>query len=133
FRPPPPSGNVVIAQIDDQSIAALGRFPWSRSVEANLVDALARDGAKVIGFDVFFSERDPADLEREAIGAQLRNGGFKGPGIADVVGTSSDEAFARAMKAQGATYIGFPFNHHVGGSTRLPDQAVSHTAFLAPP
>ena len=133
FRPPPPSGNVVIAQIDDQSIAALGRFPWSRSVEANLVDALARDGAKVIGFDVFFSERDPADLEREAIGAQLRNGGFKGPGIADVVGTSSDEAFARAMKAQGATYIGFPFNHHLGGSTRLPDQAAPHTAFLAPP
>ncbi len=133
FRPSPPSGNVVIAQIDDQSVAALGRFPWSRSVEANLVNALARDGAKVIGFDVFFSERDPADVEREAIGAQLRNGGFKGPGIADVVGTSSDEAFARAMNAQGATYIGFPFNHHLGGSTRLPDQAASHSAFLAPP
>src|ERR1700683_62351 len=133
FRSSPPSGNVVIAQIDDQSIATLGRFPWSRSVEANLVDALARDGAKVIGFDVFFSERDPADLEREAIGARLRSGGFNGRGIADVVGTSGDEAFARAMNAQGAAYIGFGFNRHLGGSDRLPDQAASHTGFLAPP
>ena len=133
FRPAPPSGKVVIAQIDDQSIAALGRFPWSRSVEAALVDALARDGAKVIGFDVLFSERDPADVEREAIGARLRRGGFNQHGIADVVGTSGDEAFARAMKAQGATYIGFPFTRHLGGSDHLPDPSSSRTAFLAPP
>src|SRR6516162_10916394 len=52
-----PTGNVVIAAIDDKSIAELGRFPWPRSVEARLVDALRDYKAAVVGFDVAFSER----------------------------------------------------------------------------
>src|ERR1700730_2193787 len=60
-----PTGDVVIAAIDDKSIAELGRFPWPRSVEARLVSALRDYNATAVGFDVAFSERDPADAEQE--------------------------------------------------------------------
>ncbi len=51
-----PGPAVVIAAIDEKSLDAEGRWPWPRARIAALVDALARDGAKVIGFDVMFSE-----------------------------------------------------------------------------
>jgi len=54
--PVAPGPAVVIAAIDEKSLAAEGRWPWPRSRIAALVDALSRDGAKVISFDVLFSE-----------------------------------------------------------------------------
>jgi adenylate cyclase len=54
----PPSPNVVLAVIDERSLGSEGRWPWPRSKFAALIDALSRDGAKVIGFDVTFSESD---------------------------------------------------------------------------
>src|ERR1700744_187494 len=69
---PKPTGQVVIARIDDQSIAELGRWPWNRATQARLVKSLADDKAAVIGFDVLLSEADSADVQRDAIAAQLR-------------------------------------------------------------
>jgi len=51
-----PEPAVVIAAIDEKSLQTEGRWPWPRSRVAALVQALSRDGAKVIGFDVLFSE-----------------------------------------------------------------------------
>ena len=53
-----PSSQVVMAVIDEKSLDTEGRWPWPRSRIADLVDALSRDGAKVIGFDVGFLEPD---------------------------------------------------------------------------
>src|SRR5579871_27202 len=39
-RYPNPTGAVVIARIDDKSVAELGRWPWGRDVEARMVRAL---------------------------------------------------------------------------------------------
>ena len=50
-----PTPAVVLVAIDEKSMAAEGRWPWPRSRIAALVDALSRDGARVIGFDVVFS------------------------------------------------------------------------------
>ena len=60
------SGNeVVIAAIDEPSIKKLGRWPWSRDKMAQLADILAEGGAKVIGFDVLFTEpEDNLELAR---------------------------------------------------------------------
>jgi adenylate cyclase len=49
---------VALAVIDEKSLDALGRWPWPRSRFAELVDALSRDGARVIGFDIGFFEPD---------------------------------------------------------------------------
>lgn len=50
---------IAIVDIDDASLARLGRWPWGRDVIANLVDKLfERYGAKIVGFDVVFAEPD---------------------------------------------------------------------------
>src|SRR5262245_9612747 len=46
-----PSPAVVMALIDEKSLATEGRWPWPRSKLATLVDILSHDGARVIGFD----------------------------------------------------------------------------------
>jgi serine/threonine-protein kinase len=51
-----PSDRVAVIAIDDQSIANIGRWPWSREVHARVVDILAQAQAKVIGNTVFFAE-----------------------------------------------------------------------------
>src|SRR5919109_1056970 len=59
FRGPrPPSDAVVMAAIDEKSLDIEGRWPWPRSKIATLIDLLSRDGARVIGFDIAFSEPD---------------------------------------------------------------------------
>jgi adenylate cyclase len=56
---PAPDPRIVIVDIDPKSLAAVGRFPWSRDVMAKLVDQLAGHyGARAIGFDVSFPEPD---------------------------------------------------------------------------
>ena len=57
---PPPQGEpaVAIVAIDEKSLAALGRWPWSRVSMARLVERLDAAGARVIAFDVFFSEAE---------------------------------------------------------------------------
>ena len=53
--------SVVIAAIDEKSLARLGRWPWSREVMAGLVEKLAEADAAVIAFDVIFPESDKND------------------------------------------------------------------------
>jgi len=53
-----PSDKIVIVTVDEDSIKALGRWPWPRSAHAKLVDYLTGAGAKAIVFDILFSEPD---------------------------------------------------------------------------
>ncbi|AOW78268.1 hypothetical protein A3Q34_16310 [Colwellia sp. PAMC 20917] len=54
---------IFIIDIDEKSLAAEGRWPWSRSKLAELVNKLAEASVAVVAFDVLFSEpeRNPAD------------------------------------------------------------------------
>jgi CHASE2 domain-containing sensor protein len=47
---------IAIIAIDDQSIANIGRWPWSRETHAKMTDMLSAAKAKVIGNTVFFVE-----------------------------------------------------------------------------
>ncbi len=64
--PRQPSGEVVIVAIDERSVRAEGKWPWSRAKMALLVDRLAAGGARAVGFDVVWSEDDevPRRLSR---------------------------------------------------------------------
>ncbi len=52
---------IVIVGIDDKSINAIGRWPWSRGRMAELVDRLNVMGARVIMLDFILSEPSPQD------------------------------------------------------------------------
>jgi predicted signal transduction protein with EAL and GGDEF domain len=50
------SDDIVIVAIDDNSLQELGRWPWSRSIHAELINQLTRLKARAIGLDIIFSE-----------------------------------------------------------------------------
>lgn len=53
-----PSSEIALAVIDEKSLNTEGRWPWPRSKFAELIDTLSNEGAKVIAFDIVFSEPD---------------------------------------------------------------------------
>jgi adenylate cyclase len=61
-RPTAPAPDIVLISIDDESIRRMeplvGRWPWPRLIHATVIDYLAAAGAKVIGYDILFAERD---------------------------------------------------------------------------
>src|SRR5262245_43053846 len=50
--------DVRVVDIDDESLALVGQWPWPRTTIAALIDRLAEAGAAAIAFDVVFSEPD---------------------------------------------------------------------------
>jgi adenylate cyclase len=56
--PRKPSGRVVIVAVDERSVQAEGRWPWSRTKMARLVDQLSAGGVAATGFDVVFADED---------------------------------------------------------------------------
>jgi len=51
-----PGDQVRVVAIDDASIARLGRWPWPRELQAQMIDTLTEGGAKVIASTILFSE-----------------------------------------------------------------------------
>jgi adenylate cyclase len=58
---------VKILAIDDQSLKKIGQFPWPRTKTAELIDKLRSLGAKVIVFDMLFSEQDRTSIKETAL------------------------------------------------------------------
>jgi adenylate cyclase len=83
--------DIALVEIDESSLRNLepnaGRWPWPRGVHAMLIDYLARAPAKVVAYDVVFSERDSRT-------------GFQFGG-ALVSGAESDTMLADSVKAAG--------------------------------
>src|SRR5215475_4044247 len=108
----PPSPAVVITAIDEKSLNAEGRWPWPRSKLAALVDILSRDGARVIGFDIVFSEPDENSQLAliQQFGQQVEALAIKAPQLADFIYESrknadNDLALANAIKNASATVV----------------------------
>jgi adenylate cyclase len=94
---------VVIVDIDEKSLAEVGRWPWGRNRLAALMDELlVRQQVAVVGFDVVFGEADESSGLKQL--NQLAAGGLKDqPGFADKLRQLEptldyDAAFARAME-----------------------------------
>lgn len=51
---------MVLAAIDDHSLNKIGRWPWTRTKHAKIIDKLGTFGAKILAFDVFYSEPEVA-------------------------------------------------------------------------
>ncbi len=56
--PIPTTGEVVIADIDEKSLKALGQWPWNRRDVAQVIHNLAAMEASVVGLDMVFAEED---------------------------------------------------------------------------
>jgi adenylate cyclase len=62
FLSQPPNPNIVIAGIDDATLATYGLWgEWPRSLHAQAIDNLSAAGAKVIAYDVIFTDTSSDD------------------------------------------------------------------------
>ena len=53
----PANDHIVILDIDDDSIERIGRWPWPRSVVGDVIRKLSDAGARLVGVDIFYSEK----------------------------------------------------------------------------
>ena len=107
-----PTPAVVVAAIDERSLDVEGRWPWRRSRLAALVDALSRDGAKVIGFDVTFPESDDSSrlafvdqLTRRVESLALHSAPLTQFLRESRIDTDTDQALASALKRSSAAIV----------------------------
>jgi adenylate cyclase len=74
FTSQPPSPNIVIAGIDDATLATYGLWgEWPRSLHAQAIANLSQAGAKVIAFDVIFTDTSSDDETLATAMAQAGN------------------------------------------------------------
>ena len=66
-----PDPRILIVDIDQQSQEELGRWPFPRVHFAHLLDALREDGARVVAFDITFSQADGTALPLRDLAASL--------------------------------------------------------------
>lgn len=70
-----PDGEVVLVDIDEPSLARMasehGRYPWARSVHAEMVEWIAKQKPKAILFDIIFSDRDPLRPDDDTYWAEV--------------------------------------------------------------
>jgi adenylate cyclase len=59
-----PGTPVKIVDIDDESLARIGQWPWPRTQLAKLLERLTQSGAAAIALDMVFAERDRSSPEQ---------------------------------------------------------------------
>ncbi len=93
------SKDIVIVDVDEKSLQALGHWPWRRDKIAKIVDNLTEYGVGVIGFDMVFAEEDgssPKKIAKE-LGVEIKNA------------LDYDEIFAKSI-ASSPSILGFILN-----------------------
>jgi adenylate cyclase len=66
-----PDPRIVVIDIDQRAQEVLGRWPFSRTNFARMLDVLHDSGAKVAGFDITFSKPDESAVPIRALSAEL--------------------------------------------------------------
>ena len=113
-----PSSQVAIVAIDDASIEAHGRWPWSRALVADLLGRIDAMDPAVIGFDIVQSEASSAPT--------LAGLPSRVPGVDAVTWArirdaleqdgGDDQALAEAVAASGRTVVGYFFDFAEGAA-----------------
>ncbi len=60
---PPVDDRILIVEIDEPSLSALGRWPWPRSEHARLLEAVARHKPAAVGYSVLFLDEAGDDAK----------------------------------------------------------------------
>lgn len=75
FTVQPVGHDTIIIAVDEESLAAIGQWPWSRATHATLLNKIG--AAKIVAFDVLFTEpSSQGDTDDEALALAIKN--FKG-------------------------------------------------------
>ncbi len=110
-----PDNRIVILDIDERSLAEIGRWPWNRIRMAELIDQLFDQyGIAVLGFDIVWAESETSQFE--ALGKDLARR-LPGRGLGALPDT--DQVFALSI-ANRPVVMGYYFNSAKGIKNDLP-------------
>ena len=70
-----PDADIVVVAVDDESLAEVGAWPWSREVHARLIDRLENAGAATVAYDVAFLEPGADPAADQALAQAIARGG----------------------------------------------------------
>lgn len=133
---------VVLAAIDDKSLAELGPWPWPRGLSARLVDRLTAAGARTIAFDVMFAEPRSAADDKALVEATRRSGRvIHGYAVSDARLADPIPGLAEASAGMASLRMGdgplasrclAPFSPERGGTPFLGAAAAARQLGLTP-
>ncbi len=120
--------DIVIIDLDENSLRLIGQWPWPRNTVADLILTLKEYGAKVIAFDIVFAEPDRTSPHKIADNIP------KGSGYEDVVAVlkslpDNDKIFADAIGEAGNVVTGFT-SAKADETRRVPAQPIPPTYLL---
>jgi len=110
-----PDPRLVIVEIDQKSQEELGKWPFSRSHFATMLDSLHDDGAKVVAFDITFDKPDRTADPVRALWAKLEQRKKRGETIdrklegevrSLVAEFDADSRFAESLDHFGSVVLG---------------------------
>ena len=101
-----PDGRIVIVDVDERSLSAIGQWPWRRDLIARLIARMRDLGASTIALDILFAESDR----------------YNGTGVA------ADEALADTLRAGGVA-LGYAMTF--GGPPDRSSACVEHPLGIA--
>ena len=109
-----PNPQVAIVTIDEASLVVEGRWPWSRSVLARLVQRLDEAGAASIAFDVLLNEPDQSERKvverlRQGLGARALDAGVRAELEKMLAEADPDAALAAAIRDSGRVVLASNF------------------------
>ncbi len=124
---------IVIVDIDQHSQEVLGKWPFSRTHFANMLDVLREDGARVAAFDVTFSKPDQSAAPIRTLWAEMEARRKRGERIDPVLSVEvqkiaaqydADKQFAAAIQRFGAVVLGNFFLHTEADLRGLDDKTL---------
>ena len=107
-----PGNKVLIVDIDERSLTALGQWPWRRDVIGQLIARLRDMGASVVAMDIIFAEADRLEIKE---GESTRR-------------ASPDDLLADVLR-QGRVVLGYGLTFESGPHEKTP--CVLHPVSLA--
>ncbi|MBW2086088.1 MAG: CHASE2 domain-containing protein, partial [Deltaproteobacteria bacterium] len=132
--------DIVVIEIDDDSITKLGRWPWPRSLVAQMVEKLKEQKARLIGLNVIFSEPEVAEglkliqeLEKDFPAKFMITGGQEAKDFLSKLSTAQatldhDKMLAQAISNAGNVVL--PVFFEIGDYFTDPDKETEYEEVL---
>jgi adenylate cyclase len=134
-----PDPRIVIVAIDQRAQEVLGRWPFSRSNFAKMLDVLREDGARVATFDITFSKPDetvePIRQLRARLEEQKKQGAAVDPRVLSEVQRleaqfNTDQRFAEAIERFPKVVLGNFFFYSQADMAGLDEATLNRYADL---
>ncbi len=138
FRGPlPPGPEIAIVAVDDASVQAVGRWPWSREDISRLITKVKEAGPRVLALDIIFAEREENSAMRTLISLrrEISQRRETTPGITALLDQAEhradvDRHLAQVIGQGTPTILGFYFREVSSKAVSLQAQQLMGKSYI---